>query len=192
MSTVRVLSRAGAVRGGARHFLQHATIDMDTLATELAVSRATLYRTVGSRDALLADVLCALGDRLVAAVRAPGHPTGPDGVIEITRRYAHGLASATAFQRFARCEPDVAHRVLLSPAGRVHERAVAVQRHLFLQVGGPSPLGDAHDATGDVDPLTERAQVYVGVVESALYAPLLVGRESRFAIAEPALRALLH
>jgi hypothetical protein len=39
-----------AVRGAVRHFQACGSLDMDALATELAISRATLYRVAGSRD----------------------------------------------------------------------------------------------------------------------------------------------
>ncbi|MBB3094280.1 putative DNA-binding transcriptional regulator YafY [Actinoplanes campanulatus] len=44
----RVIAPEVLLWGAAMHFLQHSTMDMNALATELAISRATLYR--GSRQ----------------------------------------------------------------------------------------------------------------------------------------------
>ena len=46
----RVVSESDVVRGGCRYFLRHGTLEMDALAGSLAISRATLYRVVHSRD----------------------------------------------------------------------------------------------------------------------------------------------
>lgn len=231
MGAVRVLSHTAAVRGGVEHFVRRATVDMDELARELAVSRATLYRTVGSRDALLGHVLAAIGCWIVDRTMDDRLPAGPDGVIEVSRRFAQALERAEPLRRFARDEPDVAHRVLLAPTGRVHALTVAVQRDLFHRVGGldPGALPDGprmptqHDpatragaqpptpqpptpqriapqpitprpitAASPSDLLTERAYLYVSVLEAVLYGPLLAGRRPEFGLAEPALRALLR
>lgn len=196
MSTVRVLSHAQAVRGATRHFLRHGTLDMDVLADELAVSRATLYRLTGSRDTLLGDVLVVLGSGLVDVVTQQDHPVGVDGVIEVSRQFAALVLDADPLRRFAAHEPEVAHRVLLALTGRVHGIAVEVQRDLFVRVGGPL-VARAADLAAPGGPRTvdeqlgDRAFLYVRVLESVLYAPMLAGHRVEFAVAEPALRALL-
>lgn len=204
MSTGRVLSLDAAVRGGIEQFLRRATLDMDALARELAVSRATLYRTVGSRDALLGEVLWAMGRYVVEQIWS--HPPGPgaDGVIEVSRRFADALAGADPLWRFAREEPEAAHRVLLSPTCAVHARSVLVQRELFVRLGegaddraaqrrSTMPVVPSPRRPRDVtrDDLTERAFVYVRILESVLYGPMLAGRRADFTLAEPALRAIL-
>jgi hypothetical protein len=71
-----VVSRDDVVRGGCRHFLRHATIDMDALAGDLSISRATLYRVVHSRDGLLGDVLWRLAKRMLDDARRERTATG--------------------------------------------------------------------------------------------------------------------
>ena len=65
---LRVISYETVVMGARRHS-SASTIDMDELAHELAVSRATLYRAVDGRDRLLGDVLWSLAER---SSREPG------------------------------------------------------------------------------------------------------------------------
>ena len=64
-----VITYEAIVAGARRHFLREGTIDMERLAQELAVSRATLYRAVDGRDRLLGDVLWSLAERTYAQAR---------------------------------------------------------------------------------------------------------------------------
>ncbi|MZE80456.1 QsdR family transcriptional regulator [Streptomyces xinghaiensis] len=181
----RVISRSEVVRGACRYFLRHGTVDMDALAPALAVSRATLYRVTGSRDALLGDVLWQLADDLLTRARRRRTSAGVDGVLEVTRRFTDGLRRAAPFQHFLRTEPETATRLLTS--GVVHRRAVRAQRAILLEAGGVSPPG----SPADLAELDELAYLYVRVVESALYSELLSSRPPDFARAERAARAVL-
>jgi hypothetical protein len=191
------------VRGAARYFLRHGTVRMDALATELAISRATLYRVAGSRDSLLAEALWRLGGGTLARVRRHRAATGVDGVLEITRRFAAELDRAEAFRHFLGAEPATAVRLLT--AGPVHRRAVRAQRDILAEArGGPAPPPSpppspergagaagapwAPWAPGELETL---AYLYIRVVESGLYAELLFGRQLPFTLAERAARAVL-
>jgi len=50
------MAEADALRLARRKFLAAQRIDMTSLAAELGVNRVTLYRWVGSRDALMVEV----------------------------------------------------------------------------------------------------------------------------------------
>ncbi|WP_165988530.1 QsdR family transcriptional regulator [Streptomyces sp. YIM 98790] len=193
----RVVSREAVVRGAAGFFLRHGTVDMAALAPELAISRATLYRIAGSRDALLAEALWRLGEATLAHARRRRTAPGVEGVLEITRRFARELEGAEPFRSFLRAEPATALRLLT--AGRVHRRAVRAQQDILAgaaagaAAGGHGPAREAAPpwagaAPADLGPL---AYLYIRVVESGLYAELLVGRRMEFALTERAARALL-
>lgn len=173
----RVIDGGDVVRGAARHFRAYGSLDMDRLAIELAVSRATLYRVVGNRDALLGDALWLLARRLLRP-RPPGGSFGVDGVIEVSRRFVAGVRAAEPLRRFIDAEPETAARVLFTAAGNVHGRAVRAQYEVFVEAG---LAGAGLDA----------AALYVGIVESVLFGDLFRGPRVGFAVAERALRALL-
>jgi hypothetical protein len=80
---LRVIAYDTIVAGARRHFLRRATLDMDRLANELAISRATLYRAVDSRDRLLGDVLWSLAERTYAQARRGVSGQGADAIIAI-------------------------------------------------------------------------------------------------------------
>ncbi|PRX44702.1 hypothetical protein B0I33_111216 [Prauserella shujinwangii] len=179
---MRVVTREQVVRGGCRYFVRRGTIDMDALAASLAISRATLYRVVRARDAVLGDVLWLLGDDLLARARRERRRTGVDGVLEVTRRFAVLLRDAEPFRAFLRAEPGTAARVLFHPSGGVHRRAVLAQRDILLE--------NRTESWAPSDP-EQLAYLYVRIVESFLYADLLGGTEVAFTHAERAARALL-
>jgi hypothetical protein len=178
MAARRVIALDAAVRGGRRHFLRDGTLDVDLLARELAVSRATLYRVVGSRDALLGDVLWTLGRRLLDLARGARARGGAEGVLDVSRVFAWRLAMSPPMRRFLETEPQTASRVLFTPAGGVHDRAVRAQARIFAESGLPG------GGSGAV--------LYVRLMESVIYGEFLEGSRIPFADAEPSLRALLR
>jgi hypothetical protein len=181
----RVVSERDVVRGGCRYFLRHGTLEMDALASSLAISRATLYRVVHSRDRLLGDVLWDLGEKVLDRARAERTASGPEGVIEVTRRFCDYLLRAEPFLAFLRTEPKTATRVLFTPSGGVHSRAVAAQKEILSEAASRGELRLA----GDLDHL---AYLYVRIIESTLYAELLTGQQPDLPLAERTLRSLLH
>lgn len=179
-----MISERDVVRGACRFFLRHGTVEMDALATSLAISRATLYRVVHSRDRLLGDVLWELGERMLSRARETSTATGVDGVLDVTHRFCTTLLRSETFRRFLRTEPKTATRVLFTPSGGVHTRAVAAQQDILLDAarrGGLTLPGEpAH-----------LAYLYVRIIESSLYAELLTGQQPDLPLAERTIRSLL-
>ena len=157
---------------------------MDELAQELAVSRATLYRAVDGRDRLLGDVLWSLAEHTYEQARREVTWRGVDAILEISHRFTEAVTTSPPFRRFLEREPQTALRVLLTPAGGVHDRTVAMQRAIFAEA-----LGNGEDALpGDLD---TSAYLYVRLRESILYADVVSGRQPDPGVAERAVRALL-
>lgn len=166
------------VAHGRDLLLVGGAVDMDTLAERAAVSRATLYRVVGSRDRLLTEVVWSLTERLLLRSCREAGGEGIDRVLEITRHFLDVSRSLT-FQQFLRDDPETAARVLFGADG-VHPRVVTAQRAIFVGAG-----------LGPAERLDEAAYLYVRLVESSLYANLLVGTSMEDSVAERAARAVL-
>jgi AcrR family transcriptional regulator len=180
----RVLSYADAVAGARAHFLRNATINMDELADELGVGRATLYRLIEGRDRLLGDVLWSLAAPLLAEFTHTTSGHGVDKIIGISMGFYRALLRPGPFREFLAKEPETALRVLCTPAGQVHERTVRAQKVIFSAVGKESDLHLPDDLDG-------LAYLYVRIVESLLYADLISGRTPQLAMVERAARAAL-
>jgi hypothetical protein len=182
----RVISRDQVIVGGCRIFITQGTVDMDQLAISLAISRATLYRVVHSRDELLGEVLWRLADQQLAQARLARRRTGVDGVLDVTRGFSRRLLASRAFRRFLANEPDTATRILFSARG-VHGRAVEATKRLFLEAAPPDPDGRPW-LRGDLDKL---AYLYVRLFESMYYSELLHGSRPDLDLVEHTARALL-
>ncbi len=180
----RVVSREQVVRGACRYFLRHGGVDMDRVAACLAISRATLYRVVRSRDVLLADVLWLLGERGLAEARRERRSTGADGVLEVTRLFVDRLRESAPFHAFLHAEPETAARVLFHASGGVHRRVVSTQKEILLETCCP-------EEPWSPEALDQTAFLYVRIVESEVYAELLGGGPVDRALAERAARAVL-
>jgi AcrR family transcriptional regulator len=168
----RVIDREDALAAAKRQFLSTGEISMDDLARGLNVSRATLYRVVGSRDELLGDILWQLSrrtlDQAIQAVRGSGL-TGADRLLAISQRYHEAVASFKPLHHLLQQEAADAFRVLFTPSGRVHERMVEAWATLLREA---QENGELCDLPFDVE---ETAYMFVRIGESMLYGDLLAG-----------------
>lgn len=175
-----------AVEAGCRYFLRRATLDMEAVALELAVSRATLYRVVGSRDRLLTEILWRFTSRAVDRARARRTHDGIEGVLEVVRHVARQMLATQPLRRFIASEPETAHRVLVT----VQQRGIAVATALFDEVGlgKQSPYGSA--LPGLVDDPHQVAYLLVRIVEALCFAEL-AGARPDLDLTEQTIRGLL-
>lgn len=176
-----------AFRIARRWFMAGQRIEMQELAAELRVNRATLFRWVGSRDDLLAEILWSLAERTLAlAVRdTPVEPeSGGERISAIIGRFVALLDEADYFRAFLRREPERALRILTTQAGTVQARLVAAVETLVreeitrTQMDPPLP---PHDL----------AYLIVRIVESFLYSDIITGEPHDVTKAALAIIALL-
>ena len=183
---MRVISHDDVVRAARRQFLASSTIDVEALAGELAVSRATLYRTISSQDRLIGDVLWELAERtLDAAVAAAAHLRGADRMLAISHRFESEIGAFEPLQRWVRRDPLQASRVLFTPAGAVHERCVKAWADIFRAAEDAGELALPCDAQGF-------AYLYVRFGETLLHGELLAGVSADPTTAERVRRLLLE
>ena len=148
---LRVITYEAIVAGARRHFLREGTIEMEELAQELAVSRATLYRAVDGRDRLLGDVLWSLAERTYAQARNGVSSHGVDAILEISHRFTEAVMTSPPFRRFLEQEPQTALRVLLTPAGGVHVPFSDAQLDALYRNHGHYVSAVVHTDQGNLD-----------------------------------------
>ena len=166
-------------------FLAGRRIEMRELAAELGVNRATLFRWVGNRDDLLAEILWSLAEPTLAAAidDAPGH--GGQRIATAIGRFATLIDQAAFFRDFLRREPERALRILTTRAGTVQSRLVtAIETFLREEItaGQLDPPLPPHDL----------AYLIVRIVESFVYADIITGEQIDIARTEQAIAALVR
>ncbi|MDH2444927.1 QsdR family transcriptional regulator [Amnibacterium sp. CER49] len=159
---------ARAFRSARHRFLAGERIDMGALAAELGVDRTSLFRWVGNRDALLAEVLWSLAVPTFDATEGAVDATGADRVEQVLIRVVSDLIAADYFRDWITREPGRALRILTTRSSPVQRRFIAVTERLLheeLDAGRMATPLPVHDL----------AYVLVRVVESFTYADVIAG-----------------
>jgi len=173
-----------AFRVARRWFTAGRRIEMQELAAELGVNRATLFRWVGGRDDLLGEILWSLAEPALAAAVEASDGNGARRITGAIGRFVAAVDQADFLREFLRREPERALRILTTRAGTVQARLVgAIDTLLNDEIS----RGNLHSPL----PLRDLAYLIVRIVESFLYAELITGEEPDIAMAELAVGALL-
>src|SRR5215207_5659287 len=85
---------------------------MSAMAAELDVNRVTLYRWVGSREALLVEIVWALAERTLADVEAATGGRGAERVVAVVTRFTEVVIANPGMQRWLAEEGELAMRLL--------------------------------------------------------------------------------
>ncbi|MGY1729943.1 QsdR family transcriptional regulator [Geodermatophilus sp. SYSU D01045] len=186
-----IAPREEVVRRAARTFLRGERIDTTTLAADLGISRVTLFRRVGNRDAILGETLWYLAERQLqqAADAYDARPQGAEPAgrlrsLAVVEDYRHALGTAAPLHRFLDDEPTTAMRILTDPRGRVQPRLVEAYTALFERDVEERGL------TPEV-PLPVLAYAVVRLGESFLYSDVMVAREPDLKAATTVVDALV-
>jgi len=168
-------------------FLRGRRLDMVELARDLGVSRATLYRWVGSREQLLGEILWSLGELGLQEAEAAADADGATGVERIVRVYRHFLELTAAHaptRRFIANEPEIALRILTSNQGVQHQRLIDYLRRQLEAAAAAGQLTLRLDAA-------DMAYVMNRVGESFIWREFITGEEPDTAKAAIVARLLL-
>jgi AcrR family transcriptional regulator len=163
-------------------FLNGERVDMQALASQLGVSRVTIFRWVGSREQLLEQVLDGLTSTFVATARAQAEGDGEDRVLDFVRRLMTATARFEPARRFVAREPQLALRLLLAEDGVVHQRLAEGLRHVLTDAG----------LAANPDQLKSFVDVLVQVGTALEWATLAIGDEPQIERTVEIGRALLQ
>jgi AcrR family transcriptional regulator len=187
----RPLTLAGqgrVVRLAARWVHDGRRLDMQVLADELGMSRATLFRQAGSREALLGKALRLLADRTLTAAAARWEAERPPGDLHTpgTGRHLNAIVSkAPGLRRLLDDEPALTLRVLTDPLGPVQPGIVSFVAALLRRDAAEFGLV----TVAEPDAL---AYALVRLGESFLYADVLANRPPDVETANRLQRALIE
>jgi AcrR family transcriptional regulator len=179
-------SREDVMEAAMHRYLRGRRIDVQAIAAELGLGRATIYRWFGSREELIGEVLVRAAEPLLERARKTARGRGGSLLLDTFDRFNRSLVDAPALRTFVEQEREAALRIITSGAGAVQPRIVAmitaviedeVEAGTYEAPVDPSTLGYAivrlaeaflfNDAVagmrGDVDRLREVEAALLGV-----------------------------
>jgi AcrR family transcriptional regulator len=162
------VTRADVLHAARHRFLRSERVDMNELARELGIGRATLYRWVGSRDRLLGEVLWSLAEQGLEQARIEAEGRGAAWVLAVYSGFGDLIIELQPLRHFVKSEPECALRVMTSKASPLQRRVV----DRFCDV-----LVEARERRGlrlRLDPET-LAFAMVRIAESFLWTDLITG-----------------
>jgi len=118
-------SRNDVRKLATRRYLHGERIDVQAIAAELGLGRATIYRWFGTREELIGEVLVRTAEPLLAEARENAKGRGGAALLDTFDRFNRSLAEAPALRRFVETEREAAMRIMTSGAGVVQPRMVA-------------------------------------------------------------------
>ncbi|HTA35501.1 MAG TPA: QsdR family transcriptional regulator [Solirubrobacteraceae bacterium] len=168
-------TREAALELATQRFLAAERIDVQAIARELGLARATMHRWFQTRETLLGEALAALGERRLAAIREATPGKGPAALLAALDGFNREVAATPGMRFLLAQEQERALRILTSSAGLVQPRVVAAIQRMIeaeVQAGDYAPsiapdtlayaivrLGEAfiyNDAIGGIRGDTER------------------------------------
>ena len=155
-----------------RRFLAGERIDVQAICAELGLSRATVHRWCGSRDAVIGEVMVGLVTPLFRRVARDGRGRGGERLVGVFERQLRALAGDRAFRRFLEHERDAAQRILTAPDGVVEPRVVELLKEEIDR-----EVARGYEPPSDPDVI---AYAIVRMGESFLYADASSGFRGDF------------
>lgn len=169
-----------------RRFLDGRRIEMQELATALGVNRTTLFRWVGGRDDLLAEVVWSVAvPTLAAAQDAARRRRGGARIADVMGRFASSAIDSPFFTTFLQREPERAMRILTTRATSFQGRMVSAVEAMIgaeVEAGRLNPPLTVHDL----------AYLVVRIAETFIYSNIVAGETPDPAKVRQAIAALLR
>jgi AcrR family transcriptional regulator len=155
-------SRDDALALAMKRFLACQRVDVQSVAKELGLARATMHRWFGTREGLLGEMLATLAERRLATIRRHTPGRGARALLDAFDSFNRELASTPGLSVWLSQEQERALRVLTSSGAILQPRVVAaVERMIRDEV-------DAGAFSPTVAPET-LAYAIVRLAESFLY-----------------------
>lgn len=168
----------------SRQYLAGERIDIMQLAQKLGVNRVTLHRWVGTRDALLAEVVWPLTEATLEAEWAKLESSPGPRVARLVGAHLRATLAQPGARRFLDEENERAMKIFTHASFGYQPRLVAAIRR-YLELDAES---------GRMTPsltLDELAYATVRIAESYAYLPTITGQEPDAEGAERVLEVFL-
>jgi len=162
-------TRDDAVELAYQWFLAGRRVDMQQLALELGVGRATLYRWWRSREVVIGEVIWRIMTGAIDRIDARSRGRGQARLVRNFGRFADTVRTFEPLVKFVSEEPDYALRVLTSRFSVVQGRLIALTAAELAALPDIDPNIDVHDL----------AYTIVRVGESFIWSDMITGDPPR-------------
>jgi AcrR family transcriptional regulator len=154
----------------ARKYFMHAKrIELQKLARELGISRATAYRWAGSADQLAGEVLASLtNDTFKQLLVESKDKNGRERILEVLNKGMQYAQNFPALQGFLKRNPETGLKIVASKEGPVQSATI-----LNIQQLLEDEVASGH-LTLTVEPAV-MAYALTRIIESFLYADAIAG-----------------
>ncbi|MCK7543519.1 QsdR family transcriptional regulator [Marinobacter bryozoorum] len=173
-----------ALQIGRKRWFEGEKINMGSIAQELGVNRATLFRWVGSRDLFIGEIIWSFYQELIDSTLETSTGEGPEYVVSVCEQLLRKVIHSEALYRFIRQDPEYAIRILTSKTSLFQARSVDTIRALILEQSRKTRWSPP------IDP-DDLAFLVVRVGESFLYGDVISGQKTEIAQTTTAVRLLL-
>ncbi len=175
-----------AFRVAQRMFLAGQRLEMQDVAGELGVSRATLFRWVGGKEQLLAEIIWSMAlPTFEQALSDATGTRGPQRIAAVLSDFAAASIRSEPFMEFVQREPERALRLLTTRSSTFQARLLELIEPLLqeeIEAGRIVPPLPLHDL----------AYLILRIAEAFVYADAIAGETPDPAKVRQAIRALLH
>jgi AcrR family transcriptional regulator len=118
-------TREAALELASKRFQAGERVDVQAIARELGLARATMHRWFQTRELLLGELLAQLAEERLAIIRAESSSTGAAVLLETLDRFNREVAENRGLRALLASEQERALRILTSSVGLVQPRVVA-------------------------------------------------------------------
>lgn len=152
-----------------KRWLRGERLNLNDLADEVGINRATLFRWVGTKELLLAEIIWSVYEPTLERAKVHSEGKGPHYIAEVCRYTMNSVLNSKPLQKFVQDDTQLALRILTSTR-LLQERRLEAFRLLLenqVQKGYLKPALE----------LESLALLIIRMTESFAYSELIVGRE---------------
>src|SRR5262249_30552883 len=117
-------SREDVLEAGLYRYLRGQRVDVQAIAGELGLGRATIYRWFGSREALLGEIMVRATEPVLESARKGERGKRGPRLLTPSDRFNRTLADPPALRAFLDAERDAALRIIASDASISQARVI--------------------------------------------------------------------
>lgn len=168
------MTRADVEQRAREIFLAEERIDMQALAAELGIGRATLYRWVGDRDTLIARTIWSIsGPVLDDLAKKTRRRRGHARILAVLRRIGTDLLTWGPYTAFVHREPATALRILTTSATDLEQRLVGFIETVLVEEHDRGTISIPDDISA-----ATLAYAIMRLAESFFFSDVIAGREA--------------